>query len=214
MLSHSPQSGFTLVEMLVSLALFTIVSTIATGTLLVLIRSNSDTVDEQLVMTSLNFAMDSMTREIRTGSRYFCDNAVDVVRTSSGHPLNGTDGAFMVQDCPSGAVGVSFREGGNSVSGNEVHQRIAYYYDAPNQTIMRQVGDNSPQSILSDDVRVTQMRFVVLNTDPLERESTLIGQHNIHQPTVTIAIIAEADTADGVVPLALHTTVTQRALDL
>lgn len=71
----SKQSGFTLIEMLVSLSLFTIVMTITLGTLLILIKGNQVSVAEQSVMDTLAFSLDSMTREIRTGSYYVCVSA-------------------------------------------------------------------------------------------------------------------------------------------
>jgi hypothetical protein len=35
-------------------------------------------VDEQASLTTLSFALDSMTREIRTGSEYYCDTVNQV----------------------------------------------------------------------------------------------------------------------------------------
>jgi prepilin-type N-terminal cleavage/methylation domain-containing protein len=47
--------GFTIVEMMVALALFTIVMTIATGAFLSLIGGSSQLQGEQTIMTSLKF---------------------------------------------------------------------------------------------------------------------------------------------------------------
>ncbi len=66
------QRGFTLIEMIVSLGIFSIVSTMTVGSLLVLISGNQQLQGEQNAMTNLAFAIDSMTREMRTGSSYVC----------------------------------------------------------------------------------------------------------------------------------------------
>jgi prepilin-type N-terminal cleavage/methylation domain-containing protein len=67
------QAGFTLIEMIVSLGVFSVVVTTAVGAILVLVNTNLQLQSEQSVMTNLSFALDTMTREMRTGFKYFCD---------------------------------------------------------------------------------------------------------------------------------------------
>ena len=69
--SQNQNLGFTLVEMIVS-RYFSIVVTTAVGAMLVLISTNQQLQSEQNVMTNLSFALDTMTREIRTGYNYYC----------------------------------------------------------------------------------------------------------------------------------------------
>jgi prepilin-type N-terminal cleavage/methylation domain-containing protein len=69
---HSSLTGFTLVELMVSLAIFSIVMVICTGTLLTLIDVNAKAQALNSSTTNLSFALDSMTREIRTGYHYYC----------------------------------------------------------------------------------------------------------------------------------------------
>lgn len=197
------QTGFTLVEMLVSLALFTIVATMAVGTLLVLIGGNGRVVSEQTVLTSLSFALDSMTREIRTGSEYFCGNVAAV--TAAAVIASTTD----VQNCPTdGAVGISFREAGNSItSGGSSARRIAYYF--ANGTLWRKVGNQDPERLVGDDVDISDGRFVIAGTTPLD------GGNDIRQPSVSVIIEALATGIDATDRrFVLQTTVTQRALDI
>ena len=66
--------GFTLIEMIVSLTLFSAVITIAVGAFLVLLAANKQLQEEQAVLTNLSFALDSMTREIITGTGYVATN--------------------------------------------------------------------------------------------------------------------------------------------
>jgi|JI10StandDraft_1071094.scaffolds.fasta_scaffold108751_3 prepilin-type N-terminal cleavage/methylation domain-containing protein len=192
--------GFTLVEMLVSLALFTIVATMSVGTLLVLIAGNARVVGEQSALTSMSFALDSMTREIRTGSDYYCDTDVQV---GSAAVYNS---ATVVRNCSAGAVGISFREAGDSITGGTGAKRIAYYFS--NNQLWRKVGANAAQPIITNDVVVTNARFVVTGVGPLGTST------NIVQPTVTILIQAQASTTDSTKNFTLQSTITQRALDL
>ena len=113
-------NGFTLIEMLVSLALFTIVITITMGAFLSLIGNSGRLQNEQTIMTSLTFALDSMTREIRTGTEYFC------TATASTTNYNAT----QIANCSptAGSSGISFRESGGSINSNPLSfNRIAYF---------------------------------------------------------------------------------------
>jgi prepilin-type N-terminal cleavage/methylation domain-containing protein len=66
--------GFTLIEMLVSLMLFSIIVTICMGTLLVMIDVNAKAQALYSSTTNLTFALDKITREVRTGYSYNCYN--------------------------------------------------------------------------------------------------------------------------------------------
>lgn len=67
--------GFTLIELMVSVAIFSIVMTIALGALLAMSESDRKAQTLKSVVNNLNFAMDSMSRSIRTGSFYHCGDA-------------------------------------------------------------------------------------------------------------------------------------------
>lgn len=72
------ERGFTLVEMMVSLMVFSIVMTISVGTLLIMIDVNAKAQALYSSMTNVSFALDSMTREIRMGYGYYCDVSEEV----------------------------------------------------------------------------------------------------------------------------------------
>lgn len=60
------KKGFTLIEMLVSIALFSIVITIAIGSIFTIIDSSRKSQTLTLVMNNLNFALETMTRDLKT----------------------------------------------------------------------------------------------------------------------------------------------------
>lgn len=66
------QKGFTLIEMIVSIAIFTIVALVAVGALLKIIDANKVSQSQQTVINSMDFTLESMSRELRTGSNYYC----------------------------------------------------------------------------------------------------------------------------------------------
>jgi len=188
--------GFTLIEMLVALSLFTIVMTIVVGSLLVLIDGNRQLQGEQSVMTNLSFAMDSMTREIRTGKNYYC-------ASSFGSQL----APDANQNCVAGNNGISFIEAGGSITG-ATDGRIAYYFDSGNKTLMRKVGNAIAQSIVSNGISIDEAKFFVTGSDNFNQTS------DVNQPAVTIIIKASETGIVGEKPYILQTTITQRELDL
>ncbi len=64
--------GFTLIELMVSVAIFAIVMVIALGALLSISAADRKAETIASVMNNLNFAIESMTRNIRTGVDYHC----------------------------------------------------------------------------------------------------------------------------------------------
>ncbi len=225
--SPSPYAGFTLIEMIVSLGVFAVVSTITVGALLTLVAANQRFQYEQGIMSNLSFAVDSMAREMRMGFNYFCASAASV---SDGVDVDGQSRRIFAanndhhelvgsrrRNCASGrgsnpVHGISFYEQGDDVTGPTAN-RILYFYDATTHKIYRRVGNGVPESITSDSIRIVDANFHATNTvgglfPP--------GPFDQGQPMVTIFIAAESND-DPQTPRKqyyLQTTVTQRRLDL
>lgn len=207
------QSGFSLIEMIVSLGVFAVVVTIAVGALLAVIATNRQLQAEQSIMTTLAFAMDSMTREMRTGYYYYCDSSPSggIFYGSNEHEDLDKD----TQDCASGNTssfrfqGVSFFEGGDSITGSSGSSRILYFYDTDTNKLFRRIGDNTPQSIVSSGLEIMDAQFFVTGSESLDTSDT-----DVEQPTITIHLRAkEKDNPTGKV-YNMQTTVTQRILDI
>lgn len=64
------QRGYTLLEMIVSVGIFSVVMLVATAAYLTLIHLDRQSRATTDVMTNLSFVIDSMSRSIRTGSDY------------------------------------------------------------------------------------------------------------------------------------------------
>jgi prepilin-type N-terminal cleavage/methylation domain-containing protein len=68
----NPKKGFTLIEMIVSVGIFTIVMTIAIGALLVVYDTYRKTRTLKNAMDNVNIATESMIKKIRTGDNFKC----------------------------------------------------------------------------------------------------------------------------------------------
>jgi prepilin-type N-terminal cleavage/methylation domain-containing protein len=214
------QSGFTLIEMIVSLGLFSVVITIAIGAFLSLVAGNEQLQSEQNVMINITFALDSMTREIRTGTHYYCNTRPNY---SAGGPNNifdnGNDLDAILDDetadCSAGRSpsshdlqGLAFKEGGDSITGSG-NERIVYFFDRDEGTIYRRVGSGDRQSIVSSGIVIEDMEFYVSGSNPLSSGSGNI----VDQPVVTIYIKAHEDR-NNAKSYDIQTSITQRTLDI
>lgn len=68
----SRKAGFTLIEMLVAIFVFSIVMTLATGAIFSIVSANKTSQALKSVMDNLSSAIDSMSRDVRYGSVYDC----------------------------------------------------------------------------------------------------------------------------------------------
>lgn len=179
--------------MMVSLALFTIVSTVTVGALLSLVGSNQRLVKQQTLTSSAIFSLDNMTREIRTGSYYYCGDS------------NASQDLAVVNDCSDGDTSLSFVESSTRTSNGG---RISYYFHS--NSLWRRIGSGgTPEKLLPDDVLVdvNASSFFVTGSPSLTG-----GSNNMQQPTVTVIMVL-AETEETVT-VTLQTTITQRSLDI
>jgi len=211
------QSGFTLIEMIVALGVFSFVITIAIGALLMLVSASRQLQGEQAVMTNLSFALDSMTREIRTGTYYYCDSQSSASGSSNiFNPNNNVDTLLgdSYQDCANGNQssyqyhGIAFKEGGDSITGANDH--ILYYFDRGTGSIYRRVGGGPPQSIVASGIYIKNAEFTVTGSKKL----SFGGASSQDQPAVTIFIEAAESNSPTAKSYYLETTITQRTLDI
>jgi prepilin-type N-terminal cleavage/methylation domain-containing protein len=93
---HTSKNGFTLIEMMVSVAIFSIVMVVALGSLLAISAADRKAQTLKTVMDNLSFAMEGMSRTIRTGVNYHCDTT------------NMTGSTLAPQDCPGNIIGAQY----------------------------------------------------------------------------------------------------------
>jgi len=181
---------------LVSMSIFTMVSTAAVGVLLVMIDSNRKSQNIQSAMNNLSFALDSMTRDIRTGSNYFC---------GTGSWSNSAN----TQDCSTGDYRFAFNEGGGSISSvcSPANPRIRFYLGGDGRIYRDICGADAPAAapITSEEVDISELDFVVTGTSRSDHSA----------PLVSIYIEGTVNGVRGTgADFNLQTTVTQQLLDI
>jgi prepilin-type N-terminal cleavage/methylation domain-containing protein len=188
--------AFTLVELMVSLTVFSIVMLISTSTLLIMIDANAKAQALYSASTNLSFALDSITREIRMGYGYHCSEIV-------GDADQGV--ATEANDCSYGGRYIAFSREWDS-------ERIAYRLYEDNNGVGRiemkadSTGEWLP--ITSDDIDVDTFEIVVANTD------TYDDSNDTNQPFVDIMIQGKTNNGlDQATDFNIQSHIVQRRLD-
>ena len=159
------KKGFTLVEMMVAIAVFSVVMVTAMSALLNVIDANNKARAIKIAVDNVSFALEGISKDMRMGTDYRClDDA--------GNPVTGT--------CAStGYKGVQYTKSGNI---------IKYFYttDASGKgKIQKNINSTGPQNITSSEVDIKNMKFYVLNVEyPTDNVNT--------QPRMIMTLTGEA----------------------
>lgn len=95
--------GFTLIELIVAIGLFALVMTLASGGYLILIAANRQAQALSTGINNLSFALETMTRSIRTGGAYRC-GAGDCPSGSPSFSFTAADGSAISYALSGGAI--------------------------------------------------------------------------------------------------------------
>jgi len=186
--------GFTLVEMLVAIAVFMMVVTVAMSALMSIINANRKAKAIQSIVSNVNFVVESISRDIRMGSKYYCGTTQGVsdCSTGSGYPSvnyispDGTMRVYYNFTPPVGSVRGYLRKCTDTLIGTNCSSILS----------------NNPyySQITSPDVNVLSVEFYVVRNGSV-------------QPKVIIIMEGEAGSVKDVKSkFSLQTTASQRAM--
>jgi prepilin-type N-terminal cleavage/methylation domain-containing protein len=191
---NKKNKGFSLVEMLVAVALFSAVMLMAVGALLALIDANRRAQAINSVMNNLNFAMESISRNIRVGTTYHCEPNASPV------PVN----IDTTKDCTNGGKLLAF-EASNGDSADKTDQVIYRLRDSVLEKSENGGAAGTFISIIAPEVSIERFVFYVDGTSSLDNM----------QPRVVIIIQGTAGIDEKTkTRFNLQTTISQRVLDI
>lgn len=207
-------AGFTLIEIMIAVAIFTIVMTIGVGAVI-----NANTIhkvnqSQRALMDNLNFVMEDMSRNIRLGAQYYCFDAPPY--DMNAFPLDPDTGFGPTRDCTEGrsAIGFEPMEGDPTAMNDQVVYMVAA--DAANTS---SCSANNPCKIWKsvdggqNFVDITPANIII---DPFRTGFTVVGAGtplDFTQPAVIIRLAGEIHYKTVVTPFVIETTVTERATD-
>jgi len=193
------QSGFTLLEMIVSLAIFSIALFIATSAFLSIVNSDRKSRATRVATDNLNLTLEEMSRKIKTGSSYSCLGAAGVADCYTAQSILAFTDQTNVRIIYKRGVGGGAIVGGVSASG------CGTSYTATQGCILRSDGGAAFIQSTSPEIDVTSLRFFVTGS-ALWPDTT--------QPSVVVAIDGMlGNQASTKVAFKIQTTITQRAYD-
>lgn len=183
-------AGFTLIEILVSVAIFSTVMVISLGALLAMSESDRKAQTLKSVINNLNFSLDAMGRSIRTGINYHCDVSTGTVTTP--------------RDCgqaSGGATSIAFR----SAEGQTVRYCLGNGSSCSSSgtAVLVSKGSAAYAPLTASEVTISNLRFYVTGAEDAEL-----------QPHVVILLsgsVPVSPTQTSVFDL--QTSVTQRLYD-
>ena len=181
--------GFTLIEVLVSVAIFSVVMTIALGALLAMSESDRKAQTLKSVINNLNFSLDSLSRAARIGTNYHCDASVWTFSTP--------------RDCAvTPASSFAFQAGDSSTTyfclGN------SSTCSTTGTAILRSIAGGALVPITSGEVRISSLNFYVTGSssaDALQPKVTILVSGTV--------VVSGTQTSQ----FNLQTSVTQRVYD-
>lgn len=192
--------GFSLIEMIVAVALFAVIMLVAIGALLSLVEANRKARALESVMNNLNISLDSMVRAARMGTKYNCGGA--------GIP-SATDGADCTSGIQNGSVAFSFAPFGS----NSCAERERYVYSFSDGALWRSLdgGDTPASRITAPEVLIEDMQFYVVGSKPGNA-----AVPDTTQPKVVVVVKGTAGGQDARIrsTFNIQATAVQRELDI
>jgi prepilin-type N-terminal cleavage/methylation domain-containing protein len=186
----SQPKGFTLIEVLVSTAIFTTVMVMALGALLAMSESDRKAQTLKSVINNLNFSLDAISRSMRTGVNYHCDVSQLPV-TAPRDCTQSSSGASSVAFLSAEGQTVKYCRGNGSICSDSGTAEL----------VSKNNGAYAP--LTSSEVTITNLQFYVAGaTDPLLQPHTVILLSGKVQVSVS-----QTSSFD------LQTSVTQRLYD-
>ncbi len=179
-------AGFTLVEMITAVAIFSIVMVMGMGALLNVLSANKQSQAIQTAVNNLNLAMEMMSREIRTGYNYHC----------------GDGGNYTISDdCEGGDNFIAFEPYNGDINFSD--DQVAFKFESGR--IWKSVdGGNTFLTITSEKLILEDLYFVVTGSDSSDGK----------QPKVLIMTKGYVgERIKGKTSFNLQTTVSQRMID-
>ena len=184
--------GFTLIELMVAVSVFSMVMMISMGSILSVLDANRKSQANRTVMDNLNASLESMTREIRFGHNYYCGS-------------NNLSSNTSLVDC---AISDGSPAGTFSFTASSGYQVIYLYssgkivknvYDAGGLPVSGLSGD-----VTSSDIIIDKLTFRVSGS----------SSSDLQQPRVTIAIKGHSGAKTNLQStFSVQTTISQRIFD-
>jgi type II secretory pathway pseudopilin PulG len=192
-------NGFTLVEMLVAIAVFMSVMVVAVTALISIVNANRKSQAIKSVVDNVTFAIDTISRDMRSGTNYRCGDL-----SSDTFPLTS-------EDCLGGDNGVQYKEPNGEFTQYKFVSTDSLSLGEANIQ-KRSCNNNFICSVWQDmtapisNVNITNMKFYVLGVDNSDNPR---GSRTQPRVIITLEGVAGDDAKGTKTTFQIQTTVSQ-----
>jgi prepilin-type N-terminal cleavage/methylation domain-containing protein len=209
--TNTKPQGFTLVEMIVVLGLFSFIMTLATSVLYSTQAINVKLQATQAVLDNVNVSLETMARDIRYGSNFYCVDSVPDVSVDVNY-LNRRDcnyaghGGKVLIFRPIDAIGLNDRVAyylESTPAGGAIY-KDEYIKDESTLIVTKNHYQNT-----ADDVKINSLVFYVTGAS-----STAMNDYA--QPLITTTVFGETipiKSGATSTPFTIQTSISSRVLD-
>ena len=191
------KSGYTIIETMIAVSLFIIIVSMGMGALLNANVLDNKSQNMRSIMDNMSFAMEDMSRNLRTGYNYHCIN--DGIFTNLSVP----------KSCPNKGGAIAFEPSdGNPITPDQWVYKIESSDGGITFNIFKSVdsGTNWIQLNPSEVVINSFSGFTVFGAEPS-------SSGDVQQPFVKIQLVGTITYQKVVTPFYLQTSVSQRKID-
>ena len=184
-------TGFTLIEVMVSVSIFAIVVLISMTAIFSIVDANKKAQALDDVINNMNFSVESMVRDLRTGYNYTCDSDSDTSsNTTSNCPGSGSAIHKITFHSNISNCDVTYSLFSNTIEKSATNCT----YDSSN--------DFTDEPLTSSNVSVGKFDLYVSNTN------------HVTQPIILMVIQATAKVSNQSTEFDLQTLISQRRLNI
>ena len=202
--------GFTLVELMVTMAIFITVITIATGALFSAQAVNVRLEQTQVILDEINLATEVMVRDIRYGTAFYCDTVVQtpapLIRKSCAYPIGGSVLSFRPAMKLAGSM-------------NQINDRVVYYMSDGilYRTEYPSGGSATTQQLTSSNIDINTLTYFVSGANSVSGTNDFNSQSDINQPLTTVILSGTTvprKSTTPAVPFSIQTSASSREIDI
>lgn len=196
---YKKNTGFTLVELMVAIAIFSIVMVVATSALMNVIDANNKARAIKVAINNVSLALEGLSKDMRMGTEYNCSN-------------NG--GVSYSVDCSAGGNTIRYRSIRADIGSDGLYKYAVYKYDQANNLLKLCIekdsiscgGDTNFQALTSSEVKKLDVVFYVLGV-----ANSLSEPPNRTMPRMIVTIKGTAGTKSKLeTTFELQTSISQR----